>query len=930
MELDHRAILGRLPDAIVVADMGDRIVYVNAAAETMLGWPPGELVGQPLVAIMPERHRQAHAQGMARYAATGETRIMGRPVRVAARRRDGAELPVELVLATHREGDRELVVASLRDDTRRLTLEHSEQWLETTLRSIGDGVIATDAEGRISFMNPVAEHLTGWPAHEARGRRLDDVFHVVLEDTRERIESPVARVLRERRIVHLKNHTILVARDGTERVIEDSAAPILSPSGRLEGVVVDFRDGTARRDAELARAELARREAEAREQAERQRADLRALLDQAPVAITIRRGPELRYELVNQLAAEWLGRSDLVGSTAEEAFPQAPAQILALARRVFESGEPSLQIEIPLRVPGVGRFDEERFLDGIVQPLRDAGGQVTGVMTVAIDVTEQVRARRAIEEAHRRTTLVADAIPHMVWMRPSDGGPASLNRRWYEYTGLSPEDLSPDAWTRAIHPDDLPALLAAWERSVRERKPLEHEARMRRASDGTYRWHLVRAVPLEHPDQSGIDFVGSSTDIDDRKRALESVRFFAEASVVLASSLQLDDTLDSLAALAVPTLADWCTIHLFDDFDGAPRLVHTVVRHADPDKTAWAEAVSRRYPPELSAPQGMGQVMRTGRPELYETITDEMLEAGRDPEYAALLRKVGMRSVMIVPLEARGATLGALTLIAAERQRAFDASDLVTASELAARASTAILNARLFEQAQRAVRVRDEFLSIASHELKTPLTSLSLSLQSLQRQLGAPEGRRDPARLADRLDNALRQSGRLDALIERMLDLSRVQEGPLALRPERVDLTRVVRDVVEQVRWEASESGSEVEVDLPGPVIASWDPLRLEHVVLNLVRNAIKFGQGRPVQIRVEPQDGAVRLVVRDHGIGIDPADHERVFERFERAVTSRHYGGFGLGLWIVRRIVESLGGTIDLDSAPDQGATFTVTLPLA
>ena len=230
-------------------------------------------------------------------------------------------------------------------------------------------------------------------------------------------------------------------------------------------------------------------------------------------------------------------------------------------------------------------------------------------------------------------------------------------------------------------------------------------------------------------------------------------------------------------------------------------------------------------------------------------------------------------------------------------------------------------------QLQQAVAARDDFLSIASHELRTPLTSLQLELQTLQRRL-ARSPPLPPDQLAHRLDNSVRQVGRLGALVSSLLDISRLTAGRIDLELAQVDLAEVAREVTARLRDDAARAGSALEFLAAEPAVGLWDRLRLEQIAVNLISNAIKYGGGRPIEVSVEHDGAQARLQVRDRGIGIAPEDQARIFDRFERAVSGRHYGGFGLGLWIVRQMVHALQGGIWVASRLSEGSTFTVELP--
>jgi PAS domain S-box-containing protein len=413
------------------------------------------------------------------------------------------------------------------------------------------------------------------------------------------------------------------------------------------------------------------------------------------------------------------------------------------------------------------------------------------------------------------------------------------------------------------------------------------------------------------------------------------LRLLADAGSTLAASLDYETTLQSLAQLVVPAMGDWCTIFMATPEGGVRNLV---VAHSDPTKVEWARTLGARYPISGDPQEGIEAVLRTGKPQRYETITDEMLRmAAKNREQLAILRDVGLTSVILVPIPANERTVGVLTLVAAESGRHYDVEDERLAVELGRRAGIAVEHALLYRgarkammEAREAVEARDQFISIASHELRTPLQTLHLLLDAQDRLLRKGVlGPEQLARLGQKVENASTQTGRLQRLVDDLLDVSRIRAGRIPLQPEPVDLEALSRQVIERMEDQLEEAGCRVTVAADAPTTGSWDRLRLEQVLANLLSNAMKYGRGKPIEVNVSREDGTARVAVRDHGIGIAAHDHARIFDRFERAVSGRNFGGLGLGLWITREILHFMGGSIAVDSEPGAGSTFIVELPI-
>ncbi|HSD21410.1 MAG TPA: AAA family ATPase [Anaeromyxobacter sp.] len=399
--------------------------------------------------------------------------------------------------------------------------------------------------------------------------------------------------------------------------------------------------------------------------------------------------------------------------------------------------------------------------------------------------------------------------------------------------------------------------------------------------------------------------------------------FLAEAGALLSGSLDHEETLRRVGRLCVRSLADWCLIDLVD----GQQLRRIAGAHADPAKEPVIEELLRRYPPTYDAPHPSARVLRSGEPLLVTELPAEDIRAFcYDDGHARLISEMGCGSALAVPLLARGRVLGALTLGSATLGR-YKRADLELARELADRAAIGIDNAQLYREAQQAIRLRDEFLSIASHELRTPIQSLQLVVQSLERGLHAKR----PSVAPRMLTLAARETQRLAALVAQLLDVARIQDERLTLAYEELDLVAEARRVLERMAVEIERAGSPVVTLHAGEAIRGrWDRSRIDQLLTNLLANALSYGAGRPIDLTLAQTPGErVRITVLDRGIGI-PADRlPHIFERFERATSTRHYGGLGLGLFIARQIVESHQGSISVQSELGRGSSFQVELPL-
>jgi signal transduction histidine kinase len=405
------------------------------------------------------------------------------------------------------------------------------------------------------------------------------------------------------------------------------------------------------------------------------------------------------------------------------------------------------------------------------------------------------------------------------------------------------------------------------------------------------------------------------------------VAFLAEASRILSSSLQYEETLQAVAHLAVPQLADYCIVDVLDP-SGEIRRVATV--HRDPRNEALYSEVQRRYPPDPGR-SPLARALRTGKPYLLPELTEEALDAlARSEEHRRLIRdELGTRSIVAVPLTARGHTVGVLTLgTTRESGRVLTQEDLAFVQELAGRGAVAVENARLYGASQEANRAKTDFLAVMSHELRTPLNAILGYTELLADGVLDPVTPRQEAQLG-----RIRVSAtHLLQLIEEILTVTSLEARREEIRVAEVEAAQVLEEVAALTEPLARAKELDFVVRSPAdPLVLETDPARLRQILLNLVTNAVKFTERGEVRLEARREDGTAVFTVRDTGVGITPEQLERIFEPFwqAEAPTTRKVGGIGLGLAITRELAELLGGRVQVESTPGVGSTFTLRLPL-
>ena len=578
----------------------------------------------------------------------------------------------------------------------------------------------------------------------------------------------------------------------------------------------------------------------------------------------------------------------------------------------------------PIHYNAPGRFGmgQETWTYGHFFPVFGDDGAIDFVALLHVDLTEHIRIEQELRVANNRYRALVEATSAMVWSADAQGLVEDMPG-WRRLTGQTLAEVRGEGWANALHPEDRERARQVWAQATRTRGLYLNEYRLR-MSDGAYRWVRARGVPLVN-EQGGItEWIGILEDIHGERVAMERERFLDGATQLLTASLDWRNTIRTLARHCVPFLADYASVDLAEP-GGEIRRADTA--HVDPAKEPVVRELWARYPYRRDEPFGVPQVLRTGEPLLVPDFPwDAVRRFARDDEHLAMLTTLGPRSYIAVPLTARGVTFGAISLVYADSGRRYSQEDFELARNLASRASIAVDNARLYQEAQHANEAKSDFLAMMSHELRTPLNAIAGHTELLQ--LGV-HGELAPEQTAA-LTRIQRSQHHLLALVNNVLNFARLEAGSVHYDITDVRIDDVLADAEAAVgpQFRARELTLRMASD-PGHVVRA-DRDKVLQIVLNLLSNAAKFTPaGGVVTVSSEGQDGQVALRVADNGRGI-PADKlQMIFEPFvqlNRSLTNSMEGA-GLGLAISRDLARAMGGELHVESTVGQGSTFTLTL---
>ena len=589
------------------------------------------------------------------------------------------------------------------------------------------------------------------------------------------------------------------------------------------------------------------------------------------------------------------------------------------AAKVLSTGQ---VVRLPQGTALVRRDGSEIPIDDSAAPIRTPDGGVSGVVLVFRDA----RPQRDAEIALGPMAAIVEASDDAIVSETLEGVVQTWNAGAERLFGYRADEMIGRS-INVIIPEELREQERSILERLREGERFDHFETMRESKNGT-RLHIWLTIsPIR--DKSGAVIGASSVarDVTERLKRESDARFLADASRMLANLVDYQSTLKIVAQLAVPNFADWCSVDMLEA--SGTSLQRVAIAHVDPNKVQLAQDLQRQRPPDPSSPNGVWRVIRSGKPELVPEITQQMIDESPAPEQVKkIAADLGLRSYMAAPLAIRGKVLGVISFVSAESGRRYGESDLAVAEDLANRAAIAIENSRLYQEARQADRRKDEFLATLALELMNPLAPIRNAL-AIRRRAGANT---DIVNEASELME--RQVDQMVHLVDDLLDVSRITRDKLEMRMRNAQLGPIIEQSLETVRPLADRHNQLITTEFPSEVICLVaDPVRLGQVFSNLFNNACKFSDaGDRIRVKVVRVDEEVVISVQDDGIGMPPDQLDVIFDMFSQVeqTKERSRGGLGIGLTLVKRIVQLHGGQVSAFSGGlGKGSEFTVRLPV-
>jgi PAS domain S-box-containing protein len=911
---DYKEIVHLPTHLVVVIGLDNTFIKVNELTNPILGWDPDELVGEKV-------KNYIHPEDMDDTVGTLSGLFLGTKNLVTdftnrCLRKDGTYRWISWSASI--KGQQIFALGT--DVTEKIQFEHELTIQGLVLESISEGVVISDEEGTIVYLNSAEEALLGYDSDELLGKPIQTINAHDSGDSKQRLRKVFDDIEKEGIWIGEWEN---VKKDGTRFTTSCRVTTLMLNDERH--LVIVQRDITRRKKQQAEKDALQNR--------------FRTFFEQSnlPMEIYDLEGNPL---VVNKAWEDLFEtqRSELEGYNILNDPMTEKTGLLPYLKRAY-AGEavdvPAFYIDPKTMM---GRKGRARWLEAWFSPVKDENGKVKELAMILKDVTHTKETEAKLKVSQSNFQVVSDRLSMAVKIGQVgiwEWKPGQEKVYWDETLegiyGYEPGTFSGrlEDYTSGLHPEDRESMWQTISESQALKKPYVVEHRIVRRN-GEIRWVQGSGTTFYDEKNEPVLMMGTVIDITDKKIATLDQQFLSQVSETLSSSFNIHENLRLVSEMAIKYFCDGC---LIDQLKADGDIERIVVAHPDSFKRQKLHQIHDKNPQRYSSDHPLFTALITGK-----TVH---LEDGREhwphmrekygEDYYMDLAHINAKGLIFVRLKGRDNLLGTMTFITNNPSKfKFDNRSKWLAEEIAYRASMALENSLLFINSQEAIKSRDEFLSIASHELKTPLTSLTLQNQMRIRQLEkGDQSVLHESKFRKMIEADDRQLRRINRLIDDMLDIARIRAERLTIHKEQFEFCSFIKDVIDRFTPQMEAAGCDVSVNFTTDVILDADLYRIEQVVVNMLTNAMKYGAGKPIRIEITKTNYKVSFLVHDKGPGIDIKDVDRIFQRFERAVTGREISGLGLGLYISRQIVEQHDGTLFVTSKLGEGSTFVMELPV-
>lgn len=776
-------------------------------------------------------------------------------------------------------------------------------------------IFALDYEGHILTWNSGAEQLKGYKAEEVIGTHFSR-FYTSEEITK---QHPIENLKIAEIHGKYEGEGWRVRKDGSWfwakvmiRVLKDS-------NGNLRGFAKITQDLTERKNAEQARLNEKRQTAILEKL--RENVDLLRAITTASPDFVFAKDDQGKVIFANPSVFQVLGKpeSEILSHTAIEFFGKKwGSLIMENDRQVICSGQPAV-----VKEKWVIHGKLKTYISNKV-PYRGKNQEIIGLISISRNLTDLRKLCEELEKSELQYRTLLETIPQLIWRSLPDGQCDYFSKQWVEYTGIQEEEQLGLHWlAKSIHPEDQNRTFEHWMGAIHGLHPYDIEYRIRR-KDGIYRWFKARATPIRNSLGEVTCWFGTCTDIEDQRHSFEVLKTINEMGRILSAELDLTRLVQTVTHAATKLSGAESAAFFYNVSNKKEKYYQLYTL------SGASNQVFSHFP--------MPKHLESFNPIFDNKVTFRSVDLQQDarfekrPPYSEIpLGHLPVISYLAVPVISRsGEVLGGLVL-GHSKANMFSDQEEELVKGLAAQAAIALDNAKLYQQSKDAIQLRDDFLSIASHELKTPLTAMKIQTEMFYKKLAKSSTEAlnpdSTLRLVNRMDRGL---NRLIRLVSDMIDISQIQIGKFSIHPTPLPIESVIQEAMEQLQSEFSNACIELKMKLSPGLIALLDRSRFKQVITNLSINAIRYAPNNPILLTLNRKGNFAEIRFQDHGPGIPKADREKIFEPFERLVSADEVSGMGLGLYISKEIIEAHQGIIRVDSENCSGACFIIELPIA